>query len=208
MVPSAFVSLSSFPVTTNGKLDRRALPAPSEDDYAREAYEAPQGKVETALAAIWSELLQVNQVSRNDSFFALGGHSLLAVRLVNRVSSLGATIAISALFAAPTLAAFASRVEEQLAQEESSVLAITPVSRDNDLPLSFAQQRLWFLAQLGGVSDTYHMPLALRLQGQVNQMALEYSLCALCDRHESLRSVFVTVNGQAHVKILPPGGMC
>ncbi|KAF9279675.1 hypothetical protein BGZ68_007778 [Mortierella alpina] len=208
MVPSAFVSLSSFPVTTNGKLDRRALPAPSEDDYAREAYEAPQGKVENALAAIWSELLQVNQVSRNDSFFALGGHSLLAVRLVNRISSLGATIAISGLFAAPTLAAFASRVEEQLAQEESSVLAITPVSRDSDLPLSFAQQRLWFLAQLGGVSDTYHMPLALRLQGQVNQMALEYSLSALCDRHEALRSVFVTVNGQAHVKILPPGGMC
>ncbi|KAF9566389.1 hypothetical protein EC968_003794 [Mortierella alpina] len=207
MVPSAFVSLSSFPLTTNGKLDRRALPAPSEEDYAREAYEAPQGKVEIALAAIWSELLQVNRVSRNDSFFGLGGHSLLAVRLVNRVSALGASVAISTLFAAPTLAAFASRVQEQLAQEDSSVSTITRVSRDSDLPLSFAQQRLWFLGQLGGVSDTYHMPLALRLQGQVNQEALEYSLSELCNRHEALRSVFVTVNGQAHVKILPPGGL-
>ncbi|CAO3572922.1 unnamed protein product [Mortierella alpina] len=207
MVPSAFVRLSSFPVTTNGKLDRRALPAPNEDDYAREAYEAPQGEVETALASIWCELLQLKRVSRNDSFFALGGHSLLAVRLVNRVSTLGATVAISTLFASPSLSAFASRVQEQLAQEESSVMAITPVSRDNDLPLSFAQQRLWFLAQLGGVSDTYHMPLALRLQGQVNQVALESSLSELCNRHEALRSVFVTVNGQAHVKILPPGGL-
>ncbi|CAO3572894.1 unnamed protein product [Mortierella alpina] len=204
MVPSAFVRLTSFPLTTNGKLDRRALPAPGEDDYARKSYEAPQGEVETAIAGIWSELLQVNRVSRRDSFFALGGHSLLAVRLINRVSALGATVAISALFASPSLAAFASHVEDLLAQQEQVSEAILPISRDNALPLSFAQQRLWFLAQLDGASDTYHIPLAIRLQGALDRSALAHALDALVTRHEALRTVFVAVNGQPQVKILQP----
>ncbi|KAF9559481.1 hypothetical protein EC968_006605, partial [Mortierella alpina] len=206
MVPSAFVSLSSFPVTTNGKLDRRALPAPSEEDYAREAYEAPQGKVEVALAAIWSELLQVKRISRNDSFFALGGHSLLAMRLINRISALGASVVISTLFAAPNLAALASHVKDQLEQQEQVPDAIIPVSRDGTLPLSFSQQRLWFLAQLDGASDTYHIPVAIRLKGSVDRSALEYALNVLITRHEALRSIFVAINGQPQVRILQPEG--
>lgn len=207
MIPSAFVCLDVFPLTTNGKLNRRALPAPTDGDVARQTYEAPQGEIECALASIWSELLQVERVSRHDSFFALGGHSLLAVRLINRVSAFGASISLSALFSSPTLVAFASRVKEQLAEHEPVFEAISPVSRDDLLCLSFAQQRLWFLAQLDGASDTYHIPLAICLQGFLNQRALEYALDVLVVRHEALRSVFVTVNGQPQVKLLQPEGM-
>ena len=206
MVPAAFVSMDAFPLTPNGKLDRRALPAPGDDDFARQNFEAPQGEIETALAAIWSELLGVERVSRHDEFFALGGHSLLAVRLMNRVTSLGAHIPLSSLFASPGLSAFAAVVRAQLVQGETVLPDITPVSRDNVIPLSFAQQRLWFLTQLEGVSDTYHIPLAVRLRGILDQSAWRQSMDDLYSRHEALRSVFVSLNGQPKVHILPLGG--
>jgi len=206
MVPAAFVSMDAFPLTPNGKLDRRALPAPGDDDFARQNFEAPQGEIETALAAIWSELLGVERVSRHDGFFALGGHSLLAVRLMNRVTSLGAHIPLSSLFASPGLSAFAAVVRAQLVQGETVLPDITPVSRDNVIPLSFAQQRLWFLTQLEGVSDTYHIPLAVRLRGILDQSAWRQSMDDLYSRHEALRSVFVSLNGQPKVHILPLGG--
>jgi len=206
MVPAAFVSMDAFPLTPNGKLDRRALPAPGDDDFARQNFEAPQGEIETALAAIWSELLGVERVSRHDGFFALGGHSLLAVRLMNRVTSLGAHIPLSSLFASPGLSAFAAVVRAQLVQGETVLPDITPVSRDNVIPLSFAQQRLWFLTQLEGVSDTYHIPLAVRLRGILDQSAWRQSMDDLYSRHEALRSVFVSLNGQPKMHILPLGG--
>ncbi|KAF9271194.1 hypothetical protein BGZ68_004053, partial [Mortierella alpina] len=176
---------------------------PGENDLAHQAYEEPQGDVEVAIAAIWIELLKVKRVSRHDSFFALGGHSLLAVRLMNRISALGSNIPLSSLFAAPTLAAFATIVKDQLDHATPVTPAIVPVSREGILPLSFAQQRLWFLAQLEGVSDTYHIPHAARLQGILNKVALGQAMDSLYSRHEALRSVFVNIDGQPQVQILP-----
>ncbi|MCG1056158.1 non-ribosomal peptide synthetase, partial [Mycetohabitans sp. B5] len=143
MVPSAFVRLDAFPLTPNGKLDRRALPAPDDDALAHQAYEAPQGELETTLAAIWAELLGVERVGRHDSFFALGGHSLLAVRLMNRVKGLGADVPLATLFATPTLTAFAAALDAHWQQGTDTLPEIAPVSREGSLPLSFAQQRLW-----------------------------------------------------------------
>ncbi|WP_338861871.1 amino acid adenylation domain-containing protein (plasmid) [Mycetohabitans rhizoxinica] len=202
MVPSAFVRLDAWPLTPNGKLDRRALPAPSADALAHQAYEAPQGELETTLAQIWAELLGVEQVGRHDSFFALGGHSLLAVRLMNRVAALGMPLPLAALFAAPTLAGLAAVLSAQCTSDSSVSSAITPVSRDGALPLSFAQQRLWFLAQLDGASDAYHIPLALRVRGPLNRGAWQQALNALLARHEALRSVFVNLDGQPQAQLL------
>ncbi|MCG1019691.1 amino acid adenylation domain-containing protein, partial [Mycetohabitans sp. B4] len=202
MVPSAFVQLDAFPLTPNGKLDRRALPAPDAQAFAHQAYEAPQGELETTLAAIWSELLGVERISRHDSFFALGGHSLLAVRLMNRVAMLGIVLPLATLFAAPTLAGLAAALNAH--RTDRAVLpVITPVSRDGALPSSFAQQRLWFLAHLNGASDSYHISLALRLRGTLNITAWQLALDALWARHEALRSVFISVEGQPQVQLLP-----
>ncbi|KAF9576059.1 hypothetical protein EC968_000125 [Mortierella alpina] len=207
MVPSAFVRLDVFPLTPNGKLDQRALPAPEDDDYARQDYEAPQGEVELALASIWSELLQIEKVSRHDSFFALGGHSLLAVRLMNRISILGADIPLSVLFSSPNLCTFAAVASNLLAHGRAVSRDIVPVSRDNDLPLSFAQQRLWLHAQLEGVSAIYHIPIAFRVHGLFNRTAWQQALDELYSRHEALRSVFINVDGRPQVRILPAEGM-
>ncbi|RKE92411.1 amino acid adenylation domain-containing protein [Xenorhabdus ehlersii] len=203
MVPAAFVRLDEFPLTPNGKLDRRALPVPGEEDFARQVYEVPQGETEMALAAIWRELLDVEQISRYDNFFALGGHSLLAMRVMNRVAALGAELPLTTLFKAPALLAFAKVVDERLNEQRGALPAITPTPHDGALPLSFAQQRLWFLAQFEGVSDTYHIPLALRLRGQLDIHAWQQALNHLFARHEALRSVFITVNEQPQVELLP-----
>ncbi|UUM21367.1 non-ribosomal peptide synthetase [Mycoavidus sp. SF9855] len=204
MVPTAFVRLDALPLTPNGKLDRQALPAPDDEAFAHQVYEAPQGEIETALAAIWAELLHVEQISRHDSFFALGGHSLLAIRLMNRVAALGAELPLAALFDSPCLAAFAAVVNKRLTQEDSTLPTITPVSRKDILPPSFAQQRLWFLAQLDGISDNYHIPLAIRLRGALDRAAWQQALNTLFARHEALRSVFVTIDGQPQVQLLAP----
>ncbi|NHB98847.1 condensation domain-containing protein, partial [Photorhabdus stackebrandtii] len=203
MVPAAFVRLDAFPLTPNGKRDRQALPAPGEDAFARQVYEAPQGETETALAAIWRELLGIEQISGHDNFFALGGHSLLAVRVMNRIAAFGVELPLVALFTSPSLAAFAERICAQRNVEGGRLSEIIPVSRESALPLSFAQQRLWFLAQFDGVSDTYHIPLELHLRGQLNITAWQQALNRLFARHEALRSVFIMVDGQPQVKLLP-----
>ncbi|WP_122765922.1 amino acid adenylation domain-containing protein, partial [Burkholderia pseudomallei] len=155
MVPSAYVRLDAWPLTPNGKLDRRALPAPADDAYARAEYEAPRGAKEEALAAIWRELLHVERVSRHDNFFELGGHSLLAVQLVSRLrQALSVEVALGTVFDAPVLSALAERLEA----ENTEVLPPIPLApRDGRIALSLAQQRLWFLTQLEGVSEAYHM---------------------------------------------------
>ncbi|KOY63119.1 hypothetical protein AM629_05190 [Photorhabdus heterorhabditis] len=206
MVPAAFVRLDSFPLTPNGKLNRQALPGLGEEAFARQVYEAPQGEMEIALAAIWRELLGIDPISRHDNFFALGGHSLLAVRVMNRVAALGIELSLTRLFESPSLTAFAQVMNTRLGElgEQSKILpAIIPISREGELPLSFAQQRLWFLAQLEGVSDTYHIPLALRLRGQLDIAAWQWALDTLLTRHEALRSVFVSVDGQPQIELLP-----
>ncbi|WP_319930494.1 non-ribosomal peptide synthase/polyketide synthase [Xenorhabdus santafensis] len=207
MIPAAFVRLASFPLTPNGKLDHRSLPEPDSKAFVRQRYEPPQGETETALAAIWCELLGIGQISRHDNFFALGGHSLLAVRLMNRIASqitgLGAELPLSALFNTPSLAALAEEIQNGLDAQNNVLPVITAVSREGLLPLSFAQQRLWLLTQFEGMSETYHIPIALRLRGQLDITAFQQALNTLFARHEALRSVFISVDGQPQIQLLP-----
>ncbi|KTC25873.1 hypothetical protein AO391_06610 [Pseudomonas marginalis ICMP 9505] len=201
MVPSAYVQLAALPLSPNGKLDRKALPAPGLDAVVSAAYEAPEGEIEITLAQIWQELLGLEQVGRQGHFFELGGHSLLAMRLISQVRQrMGVELALGELFAQPQLAALA----KVLAQAARSTLpAILPVPRDQDLPLSFAQQRLWFLAQMEGASTAYNMPLGLGLRGQLDADALEQALTRIVARHETLRSRFVRHNNEPRVHIDP-----
>ncbi|MDH0301929.1 MULTISPECIES: non-ribosomal peptide synthetase [unclassified Pseudomonas] len=200
MVPVAFVALSALPLTANGKLDRRALPAPERSALFEQAYVAPVGELETALAQLWAQLLQVERVGRHDQFFALGGHSLLAMRMVSQVRlRLGVELALGELFANAELAA----VAQVLAGATRSALpAIMPVARAQPLPLSFAQQRLWFLAQLEGGNQAYNVPLALGLRGELDVEALERALLRIVARHETLRSRFVPSGDSAEVQLL------
>ncbi|KAF9561023.1 hypothetical protein EC968_005932 [Mortierella alpina] len=207
MVPSAFVRLDAFPLTSNGKIDRRALPKPSEDSFAHEEYEAPEGEIETALASIWADLLRLDRVSRNDSFFALGGHSLMAVQMMNRVATLGAHVPLATLFASPCLSEFAAVIKSRLGNDSIALPPIVSVPREEMMPLSFAQQRMWFLAQMDGVSDTYHVPLTIRLRGALDRVAWQRAMDDLFARHEALRTIFVAVNGQPYMKLLAPQGL-
>ncbi|MFN9547063.1 MAG: condensation domain-containing protein, partial [Cyanobacteriota bacterium] len=201
MVPAAFVVLEALPLTPNGKLDRKALPAPESEAYATGAYVPPEGPVEEALAALWRELLGIERVGRQDDFFSLGGHSLLALQVISRLrSSLGLEVTLAELFARPVLAEFAAELAG--ASSADSVL-IEPADRSQPLPLSFAQRRLWFLAQLEGPSATYNIPLALHLAGALDAAALRAALNQLVARHEVLRTTFVAVDGEPVQRIGP-----
>jgi amino acid adenylation domain-containing protein len=202
MLPAAYVVLQALPLTPNGKPDRRVLPAPEADAFSARAYEAPQGEIETTLASIWSELLGVASIGRHDDFFALGGHSLLAVQLTSRIRvALGLEVPLAELFAQPTLAGFAQRV----AAASTHVLpAIVPTSRQEALPLSFAQQRLWFLAQLDertGVA--YTIASGVRLKGLLDVAALRAAMNRIVARHEALRTCFGSFDG-APVQLIAP----
>ncbi|QKY12018.1 amino acid adenylation domain-containing protein (plasmid) [Janthinobacterium lividum] len=202
MVPSAFVLLDSFPLTPNGKLDRHALPAPGREALPGLQYVAPQGEIETALATIWQDLLKLEQIGRHDDFFGLGGHSLLAVLLTSRVRKVfGVEVALKDLFDAPTLRAVAGLIEKAVQSEHS---VIGPADRSAPLPLSWAQQRLWFLDQLDDAAGAaYNTPTGLRLKGQLNQAALQATLERLVARHEILRTHFVLADGEP-VQVIAP----
>ncbi len=200
MIPSAFVALDAMPLTSNGKLDRKALPAPDATALAAREYEAPEGEVEETLAAIWQDLLKTPRVGRHDHFFELGGHSLLAVQLVSRIrAALGVELPLRALFAGPSLSALAGAVSVAGA---STMEHIQRADRSQALPLSLAQQRLWFLDQLDpSASAAYHMAAALRLIGKLDVVALQATLDRLVARHESLRTSFVAVDGVPYQRI-------
>ncbi|MCF5181466.1 non-ribosomal peptide synthetase, partial [Pseudomonas syringae] len=202
MVPSAFVQLDALPLTANGKLDRRALPAPGQDALASKVYEAPQGETEEAIAEIWKALLHLDQVGRNDGFLELGGHSLLAVQLLSRLRrKLGTRITLRELFDAPTVRGLASLVNAAAPGEAQS---IPRANRSGRLPLSFSQQRLWFLDHLDHAAGAaYHLPMALRLTGALDTAALEATLDRLVARHETLRTRFELVDGEPVQKIAP-----
>ncbi|WP_248796185.1 non-ribosomal peptide synthetase [Pseudomonas sp. MWU13-2105] len=202
MVPSAFVHLDALPLTANGKLDRRALPAPGQDALASKAYEAPQGDTEVAIAEIWKGLLHLDQVGRNDGFLELGGHSLLAVQLLSRLRrKLGARITLRELFDAPTVRGLAALVNATAPSEAQS---IPLANRSGRLPLSFSQQRLWFLDHLDHAAGAaYHLPMALRLSGTLDKAALHATLDRLVARHETLRTRFELVDGEPLQKIAP-----
>ncbi|MER6363952.1 amino acid adenylation domain-containing protein [Kitasatospora sp. NPDC001527] len=200
MVPSAVVVLPALPLNANGKVDRRALPAP--DLGADTAGRAPRDEREQALCALFGELLGIDDITIDDDFFALGGHSLLATRLVGRVrADLGAELAIADLFQAPTVAALAARIAGASARP-----ALRPEPRPEHLPVSFAQRRLWFLGKAEGPAATYNVTFALRLTGPLDTAALEAALGDVAARHESLRTVFTEHDGVPHQRVLaaPP----
>ena len=206
MLPAAFVHLAALPLTANGKLDRRALPAPDAGAHAARRFAAPEGPFEMALAALWCELLTLERVGRDDHFFELGGHSLLAVTLVARLRQrLGVEVGLAEVFDAPVLRALALRLAQARA---ASLPALSARAPGDDVALSFAQQRLWFLTRLDGASDAYHIPLALQLDGPLDQTALTRALDAIVARHEALRTVFTDVDGIPIQRVQSAQGGC
>ena len=197
MVPSAIVALDRLPLTPNGKLDRRALPAP---DLTRSGVlRLPRTPQEEILCALFAEVLGVGRIGIDDDFFALGGHSLLATRLISRIrSSLDVELGIRSLFEAPSVAALAA----VLGQASAARAPLRSMARPAELPLSYAQRRLWFLERLEGPSATYTIPLAVRLKGALERSALQGALWDVMERHESLRTVFVERGGVARQEIL------
>ncbi|HEX6910918.1 MAG TPA: amino acid adenylation domain-containing protein, partial [Longimicrobium sp.] len=195
MVPASIRVLDALPLNANGKLDRRALPAP---DYAAadDRYVAPRTQVEEVLAGIWMQVLRLERVGVRESFFEVGGHSLLATRVVSRVREVfGVELPLRALFEGPTLAELAERVEALRAADRPQLPPIVPVERGRPLPLSFAQERLWFLDRLEEGSTFYNVQTALRLHGAMDAAALERALGEIVRRHDSLRTTFVEMNG-------------
>ncbi|HEU4733061.1 MAG TPA: amino acid adenylation domain-containing protein [Kofleriaceae bacterium] len=203
MVPSVIVELDAMPLNANGKLDRKALPAPEDHASHGRTYEPPEGEIEVALAAIWSELMEIEAIGRRDSFFDRGGHSLLAMRLSSRVQArFDVSFPLVEVFANPTLVEMAAAVARASRQ---ALPRIAPASREAPLPVSFAQQRLWFLAQLEGLDAAYHIPAVLHLSGALDRSALRAALDRVIARHEVLRTTFVAADGQP-VQVIAPAG--
>ncbi|HEX6913398.1 MAG TPA: condensation domain-containing protein, partial [Longimicrobium sp.] len=203
MVPGAFVRLESMPQTATGKIDPRTLPAPQLEDAGAD-YVAPRTAVEELLAAAWSEVLGVPRVGTDDNFFDLGGHSLLAMRVISRIrETLGVELPLRVLFEGPTVARLAERVEMLRRDGAVQLAPVVPADRTGPLPLSFAQQRLWFLEQMGGLGSTYHVAQRLRLRGTLDRGALVRALDGLVARHEALRTTFAEANGAPEQRIAP-----
>ncbi|HEX6471811.1 MAG TPA: amino acid adenylation domain-containing protein [Streptosporangiaceae bacterium] len=215
MLPAAFVTLDELPLSPNGKLDRRALPAPglaTEATVAAPAgggagYVAPRTPTEQVLAEIWAEVLGLDRVGVEDDFFALGGDSIQGVRALSRMrAALGVELSARAVFDAPTVARLAGTVRDAArAGRDAPIPPIPPAARDGALPLSAAQRRLWFLDDLTSGGTEYNTGVALRLTGPLDSAALRAALAALVARHASLRTTFDTVDGRG-VQIVAPRG--
>ncbi|MFB7876377.1 non-ribosomal peptide synthase/polyketide synthase [Nocardia sp. NPDC056064] len=210
MVPAAFVTLAALPVNASGKLDRKALPAP---DRTVIAYAAPVGPVEETVARVFGEVLGLDRVGREDDFFALGGNSLVATQVAARLGAdLGCRLGVRDLFGAPTVARLAIVVADRA---EAGVCAQLPVltarPRPALVPLSPAQQRIWFLNRFDPAAPGYNMPFVVRLRGTTDLPALLAALRAVVDRHEALRTVFPAVaatGGEvAEQVVLAPGAV-
>ncbi|WP_373526933.1 amino acid adenylation domain-containing protein [Nostoc sp.] len=199
MIPSAFVVLESLPLAPSGKVDRRALPAPDFTQLQNEStFVAPGTPIQEMLVGIWAEVLGLEKVSIHDNFFELGGHSLLATRVISKVRQIfEVELPLRRLFEQPTVASLATLIEKNI--KAGIGLEIPPIERifrDEELILSFAQQRLWFLTQLQPDSPFNNISAAFCLQGQLNQQALQESLNEIVRRHEVLRTNFKTVAGR------------
>ncbi|MGZ3458710.1 MAG: amino acid adenylation domain-containing protein, partial [Archangium sp.] len=205
MVPSAFVSLEALPLTSSGKVDRKALPAPAGTGAASSEYVAPRTDTQKRLASIWSEVLDVEQVGLHDDFMSLGGHSLLATQVVSRIrAAFSVELPLRTLFEATTLQALARVVESSSSSIHAPTLPpLRPVSREQPLPLSFAQQRLWFLEHLEPGTSRYNLPATVRLQGTLDALVLERVFNELLRRHEPLRTTF-RVESDKSVQVIAP----
>jgi amino acid adenylation domain-containing protein/non-ribosomal peptide synthase protein (TIGR01720 family) len=196
MVPKLYMRLEEFPLTPNGKVNRKVLPLP--DLTTQTVYVAPTTTTEKMLVTIWQELLQVSTIGIQHDFFELGGHSLLAIRLISQIQKqLQVTIDIRDVFAHSTIKSLATIIAES---EVSSIPAIIPVKRPAQIPLSYAQERLWFIDQLQG-STAYHLSSILHVQG-FDKTAFSKAVKALLDRHESLRTVFKEHDGIGYQSIM------
>jgi amino acid adenylation domain-containing protein len=207
MVPSAWMMLERMPLTFNGKVDLRALPSPDNlRPELEEAFVAPRTATEAIVADIWMEVLQLEKVGVTDDFFELGGHSLLATQVISRTREVfHVEVPLRLLFETPTVAGFAKGVGSALENAgQAPTPAIVPVGQRDNLPLSFAQHRLWFLHQLNPGSDQYNFPAAVRLTGDLDVVALKKALSEIVRRHEALRTIFPAVDGQPVQLILDP----
>jgi acyl carrier protein len=207
MVPAALVILDALPLTSNGRVDQRALPEPSADRSDLDgAYVAPRTAIEEILEGIWCEVLGVSRVGADDDFFDLGGHSLLGTQVVSRArEQFRMELPLRALFDNPTLSGLARTIEElRRAGPGASPPRIEPVPRGEALELSFSQQRLWFLDNLEPGSATYNIPLALHFQGGLDVLALAGALNGVSRRHEALRTTFAETGGLPRQIVHPP----
>ena len=208
MVPSMFVLMDTLPLTINGKIDRSRLPVPQQDRDEEDALVRlpPRGQIEEILVEIWKELLGVSSLGVHDNFFHLGGHSLLATQLIARVRSVTQKeLSILRLFTSPTIAAMARDIEQAFRGEQKQKKPpLVSVPRTQEFPLSFAQQRLWFIDRLELGNTAYLIPTVEWIEGPLNIVALARSLQALTERHEILRTTFHLQKHQAIQKIHPP----
>ena len=207
MLPSDLVILDELPYTRHGKVDRAALPAPEEIAAASpRQVAAPRTPVEEVLVGLFAEVLGTDRVGTGDSFFDLGGHSLLATQLMSRVrETFRVELPLRLLFESPAPAQLAEALEGQLRSGAvPGAPPILPVPRQGHLPLSFAQQRLWFLQQLDPASSAYNNPKALRVRGSLSTAVVAATLSELVRRHEVLRTTFPAVQGEPVQHIHPP----
>jgi amino acid adenylation domain-containing protein/FkbM family methyltransferase len=197
MIPSVIMLLDTLPLTRNGKVDRTALPGPDKDADADRDFDAPSTVFEEVLENIWCDVLGVKRVGIAKNFFDLGGHSLLATQLISRVRNVfHLELPLRAVFEQPTIAGLAQMIADRIQAEHSTTYPpIEPVPREGNLPLSFAQHRLWFLNQLEPGRPFYNLRHHLLLKGKLNVSALERTFSEIVRRHESLRTSFVEIDG-------------
>ncbi|MEG4517840.1 MULTISPECIES: amino acid adenylation domain-containing protein [unclassified Microcoleus] len=205
MVPSAFVLLEAMPLTPNGKIDRRSLRAPDTNTAEFESNLAvPRTPDEQLIAEIWAEVLGLERVGIHDNFFELGGHSLLATQAIARLrEAFKIELPLRVLFESPTVASLSSRMDQISSEQKQEAPPIDRAPRGPELPLSFAQQRLWFLDRLQPGDPAYNIPAAVRLKGAIDMTALERSFQAVINRHEALRTTFGAVEGRPIQLIIP-----
>ena len=206
MVPSAFVFLNALPMTPNGKVDRKALPAPEQDRGAVcTEFTEPASPVEIELGAIWREVLGIDRIGTSDNFFELGGHSLLAIQVISRVrEKFNVELPLFGLFEAPTIRQLARGLDSGAwARSKVSLAPIERAPRDRNLLLSSVQERLWFLDQISPGGHAYNVPMALRLKGALDVVALQQALDEVVRRHEALRTTFANENGELFQVIAP-----
>ncbi len=201
MVPASVTVLDAFPLNTSGKLDRKALPEPT--FLSNKEFRAPRSDAEKTVAAVYAEVLGIERVGLDDDFFELGGNSLVATQVVTRVgAALDVRLGVRELFEASTVAALAARAGDT-AQRGTGVPALGSVARPASIPLSLAQQRMWFLNRFDATTAVYNLPFAVRLSGAVDPQAFSAAFADVVERHESLRTVYPEVDGVARQVVLP-----